>query len=109
MPWRSYHTVWLVMVLSWVTNYSVRVGLSPALIPIMKEFDLSHARAGLLATAFFYAYTFMQLPAGHLGDRLGQKTILVAASLWVGRMDPATGFARSFLMLFVARFLTGVG
>lgn len=109
MPWRYYHTVWLVMVLSWVTNYAVRVGMSPALIPIMNEFNLTHAKAGLLATAFFYAYTAMQLPAGHLGDRLGQKTILVAASLWWGLMSLATGFARTFLMLFIARFLTGIG
>lgn len=109
MAWRYYHTVWAVMVFAWMTNYSVRVALSPALIPIMKEFDLTYAQGGLLATAFFYAYTMMQLPAGHLGDRVGKKAIVVLATAWWGLMSLFTGFARSFAMLFVARFLTGVG
>lgn len=109
MTWRYYHTVWAVMVFTWITNYSVRVGLAPALIPIMKEFNLTYAQGGLLATAFFYAYTMMQLPAGYLGDRLGKKTIIVLATAWWGLMSLFTGFTRSFPMLFMARFLTGVG
>ncbi len=97
------------MVFGWITSYAVRLGLSPVLIPIMEEFKLSHAQAGLLATAFFYSYTMMQLPAGHLGDRLGKKTILVLATFWWGLMSLLTGFARSFTMLFTFRFLTGIG
>jgi MFS family permease len=62
-----------------------------------------------LATAFFYAYTFMQLPAGVLGDWIGKKTILVLAPIWWGLMSLGTGLAPTFSLLFLARFLTGVG
>jgi sugar phosphate permease len=62
MKWEKYHTIWLIMIFGWVTNYIVRSALSPLLIPIMNEFGLSYAKGGLLATAFFYAYTFMQFP-----------------------------------------------
>ena len=109
MSWQYYHTIWAVMVFGWITSYAVRLGLSPVLIPIMAEFNLTHAQAGLLATAFFYAYTMMQLPAGHLGDRFGKKVILVAATSFWGLMSLLTGFARSFATLFLFRFLTGVG
>ena len=109
MKWEKYHTVWLIMIFGWVTNYIVRSALSPLLIPIMNEFGLTYAKAGILATAFFYAYTFMQLPAGYLGDRLGRKAVLVICSSWWGLMSLLTGLASSFTSLFLFRFLKGVG
>ena len=107
--WEYYHTVWAVLIFAWMTSYLVRMGLSPILVPIMHEFNLSFAQAGLLATAFFYAYTFMQLPAGVLGDWIGKKRILAFAPLWWGMMSLATGLAPTFGTIFLARFLTGVG
>jgi MFS family permease len=107
--WQEYHTVWAVLIFAWITNYLVRMGLSPVLVPIMREFQLTYVQAGLLATAFFYAYTFMQLPAGVLGDWIGKKTILVLAPIWWGLMSLGTGLAPTFSLLFLARFLTGVG
>jgi MFS family permease len=109
MKWEKYHTIWAIMIFGWVTNYMVRSSLSPLLIPILQEFKLSYAQAGILATAFFYAYTFMQLPAGHLGDRLGRKVVLVLCTSWWGLMSLFTGLAHSFASLFIFRFLTGVG
>jgi MFS family permease len=109
MKWEKYHTVWAIMIFGWVTNYMVRSSLSPLLIPILQEFKLTYAQAGILATAFFYAYTFMQLPAGHLGDRLGRKTVLVLCTSCWGLMSLFTGLAHSFFSLFLFRFLTGVG
>lgn len=97
------------MIFGWVTNYMVRSGLSPLLIPILQEFKLTYAKAGVLATAFFYAYTLMQLPAGHLGDRLGRKTVLILCTGWWGLMSLFTGLAHSFTSLFIFRFLTGIG
>ncbi len=109
MKWQPYHTVWAVLVTGWVTNYMVRLSLAPVLVPIMQEFHLSYTQAGFLATAFFYAYTFMQLPAGHLGDRLGRKAILIFSTTCTGTMSLMTGLASSFQTLFAFRFLTGVG
>ena len=109
MKWEKYHTVWVIMIFGWVTNYMVRAGLSPLLIPIHEELKLTYAQAGILASAFFYAYTFMQLPAGHLGDRLGRKFLLVFCTSGWGLMSLLTGFAQSFFSLFLFRFLTGVG
>src|SRR4030042_3823100 len=109
MKWEKYHSVWAIMIFGWVTNYMVRSSLSPLLIPILQEFKLTYAEAGILATAFFYAYTLMQLPAGHLGDRLGRKVVLVLCTSGWGLMSLLTGFAHSFSSLFLFRFLTGVG
>ena len=108
MKWEKYHTIWAIMIFGWITNYMVRSGLSPLLIPIIEEFHLTYAQAGILATAFFYAYTCMQLPAGHLGDRFGRKIVLLLCSIGWTLMSLLTGFARSFHSLFLFRFLTGI-
>jgi MFS transporter, ACS family, D-galactonate transporter len=70
---------------------------------------LTYGQAGVLATAFFYAYTLMQLPAGHLGDRFGRKILLLLCTSWWGLMSLLTGLAHSFASLFFFRFLTGIG
>jgi MFS family permease len=75
----------------------------------MNEFGLTYAEAGILATAFFYAYTFMQFPAGYLGDRFGKKIVLMLCTSWWGLMSLFTGLVHSFTSLFVFRFLTGLG
>ncbi|MBI3030499.1 MAG: MFS transporter, partial [Candidatus Rokubacteria bacterium] len=51
----SAYLVWGLLVYAWVGNYMIRMALSSLLPPIMGEFGLSYTRAGLLATAFFYA------------------------------------------------------
>lgn len=100
--------VWALLIYAWVANYLIRMALSSLLPPIMAELSLSYTRAGLLATAFFYAYMAMQLPAGLLGDRLGRKRILLSGLLLGVAASLLTGLAGSFLMLFLARLLTGV-
>ena len=102
----SYHLVWGLLVYAWVANYMIRMALSSLLPPIMAELSLSYTRAGLLATAFFYAYLAMQLPAGFLGDRLGRKRVLIGGILLGVLASLATGLAGSFWALFVARLFT---
>ncbi|MBI4318282.1 MAG: MFS transporter [Chloroflexi bacterium] len=105
--WKPYHTVWLVLGLTWVTNYLVRVGLSPALVPIKEEFGLSHSEAGLLATAFFYSYTAMQIPAGFIGDRIGRKIVILISCLGWAASSLLLGFASSVKELFALRLSMG--
>ena len=108
MKWRYYHTVWSVLVFGWVTNYMIRIGFSPVLVPVMKEFGITHADAGLLATAFFIAYAVMQFPAGHLGDRVGRKVMLTISSFGWAVAALLTGLTRSYVQLFACRLITGL-
>ena len=108
MAWSYYHSVWGVMIFGWISNYLVRAGLSPVLIPLMQEFNLNFSQAGLLASAVFYSYALMQFPAGYLGDRLGKKRILILCSLGWGLTSLGTALAPTFAVLFLFRFLTGL-
>lgn len=102
-----YVTVWLLLVLAWATNFIIRIGFSALLPPIMTELGLSYTRAGMLASAFFWAYAAMQLPAGLLGDRFGRRRVLLIGLIGGACAAVLTGAATSFAMLVVARVLTG--
>ena len=108
MKWRYYHTVWSVLVFGWITNYMIRIGFSPVLGPIMKEFKITYTDAGLLATAFFIAYTVMQFPAGLLGDLVGRKVMLIISSFGWAVAALLTGLTRSYAQLFACRLITGL-
>ncbi len=105
---KEYHVVWIVLLFGWMANYMVRVGISPALIPIMKEFGINYATAGLLASFFFYGYSLMQMPAGYLGDRIGKKIVLATSSAFWGILSLLTGLATGFYQLVGLRFVTGL-
>ena len=102
-----YVLVWLLLIFAWAANFVIRIGFSALLPSIMSELSLSYTRAGLLASAFFYAYVIMQIPSGLLGDRYGRRRILLLGLLGGALSAGLTGFAGSFAALFTARALTG--
>jgi MFS family permease len=103
-----YGLVWAILVYAWIANYLIRMALSALLPPIMAEFGLTYAQAGLLSATFFYAYTGMQLPAGVLGDRWGRTRMVLAGVLLSAGASVATGLSVGLAMLFAARLVTGL-
>jgi MFS family permease len=107
-PSASYRLVWAIIVYAWIANYLIRMALSALLPPIMAEFGLTYAQAGLLSATFFYAYTGMQLPAGVLGDRWSRKRMVLAGVLLSAGASVFTGLAGTLAALFAARLATGL-
>ena len=99
--------VWVLLILAWAANFVIRIGFSALLPSIIDELQLSYTRAGLLASAFFYAYVLMQVPSGLLGDRFGRRRVLLVGLVGGALASGLTGLAVSFVTLFLARALTG--
>jgi len=99
--------VWILLIFAWAANFVIRIGFSALLPSIIQELQLSYTKAGLLASAFFYAYVLMQIPAGLLGDRFGRRRVLVLGLLGGALAAGLTGLAGSLVTLFLARALTG--
>ena len=106
-PLHSYVVVWILLIFAWAANFVIRIGFSALLPSIIDELQLTYTRAGLLASAFFYAYVLMQIPSGLLGDRFGRRRILLLGLLGGALGAGLTGLAGSFGSLFLARALTG--
>ena len=105
----SYVVVWLLFAFAWTANFAIRVGFSALLPPIIRDLDLSYARAGVLASAFFWAYIALQIPSGLLGDRFGRRRVLIVGLIAVAVATAATGLAGSLAALVVGRLATGAG
>ncbi|WP_028218868.1 MFS transporter [Paraburkholderia oxyphila] len=103
---------WWVAGLMWAAiaiNYIDRTVLSAAAPKIQSEFHLDAIQMGIVMSAFFWSYALLQLPAGWLADRFGQKKVLGFAVLWWSAATAMTGLASGFRSLVGLRVALGVG
>ena len=86
-----------------------RGALSVAAPFLIAELKLSTTVMGLLLSAFFWPYSFMQTPAGWAVDRYGVKRVYAwGYALW-SLAAAATGLAWGLATLCIARVFVGVG
>ena len=76
---------------------------------IRREWGLSDTALGLLGTVFTLLYAMVGLPLGRLSDRKERRLILAAGVFVWSFLTAASGAARSFVQLIVARLGVGVG
>jgi MFS transporter, ACS family, D-galactonate transporter len=72
-------------------------------------FRLSDTDRGILNSAFFWSYAFLQLPAGWLVDRYGVKLPYGISFLFWCLISAGTSRARSVSQIFTFLFLLGIG
>jgi len=76
---------------------------------IRREWGLSDTALGLLGTVFTLLYAVFGLPLGRLSDRKERRTILAGGVFVWSALTAASGLARSFGQLIVARLGVGLG
>ena len=76
---------------------------------IRREWTLSDTALGLLGTVFTLLYAVVGLPLGRLSDRKERRSILAAGVFVWSLLTAASGIARNFSQLIVARLGVGVG
>jgi len=76
---------------------------------IRREWALSDTALGLLGTVFTLLYAVFGLPLGRLSDRGERRKILAGGVFVWSILTAASGMARSFLQLIVARLGVGLG
>ena len=102
--------VLILMTLVYITNFVDRIVLGILVGPIKSELHLSDSQLGLLGgTAFALFYTALGIPIGWWADRASRVRIMTAALACWSLFTALTGFAHSFLALFLARLGVGVG
>ena len=90
-------------------NYLDRYILPVVASKIQDEFHLSDAAIGGLGTAFLLVYAVAALPFGIWADRGVRRTVVgVGVAIW-SLATLFTGLARSYVQLFAARAVLGIG
>jgi ACS family D-galactonate transporter-like MFS transporter len=103
---------WLVVALltvGVVIAYTDRINLSAALPQIRMSFPISAEASGILLSAFFWAYTLLQTPAGWLVDRFGLKWPYAAGLFLWSAVSAATALVSSLNGLIAMRIVLGIG
>ena len=102
--WRVVALLWLV----WLLNYMDRQVIFSVFPLLRTDLRLTDLQLGLLGTAFLWVYAAFSPFAGFLGDRYGRKRIVVISLLVWSVVTWATGHARSFHELVLARAVMGI-
>jgi MFS family permease len=90
-------------------NYMDRWVAAAASPLIQKDFGLTDAQVGLLGSAFLIVYAVAALPFGYWADRGVRRTVVgVGVAIW-SVATLFTGFARSYVQLFLSRAVLGIG
>ena len=94
----------------YVFNFIDRQILAILLEPIKADLGVSDTAMGFLTgIAFAIFYTFAGIPIARLADRSSRRTVIaVGLALW-SAMTAASGLARSFGQLALARIGVGIG
>jgi MFS transporter, Spinster family, sphingosine-1-phosphate transporter len=83
--------------------------LTAVLIPVRDELKLSEAQSGWLSTVLLLGFAAASLPVGYLADRLRRPRLLAMGFAVWSVATIATGLARSYDEIQIARALVGVG
>jgi MFS family permease len=87
-------------------NYTNHAPLAGTL---MRQFGFNQTLAGLLTTGIFFTHAAMQLPGGHLVDRMGAPRVLTFALAWVAAGNFAIAFSDSYWQLLAWKVFVGLG
>ncbi len=90
-------------------TYLDRITISLVGVRIKEAFHLTNTQFGWVLSAFVLAYALFEIPTGLMGDRLGQRKILIRIVIWWSVFTALTGAAMGLTSLIVLRFLFGMG
>lgn len=85
--------------------------LAPAIVAVdmMRDLKTGGALMGILASAYFYPYALMQIPAGLLADSWGPRRSVTFFFIFAAAGSVALGLAQSVGMAIAARIVVGLG
>jgi MFS transporter, ACS family, D-galactonate transporter len=102
---------WLMglLVTAMLICYAHRGALSVAAPFMIEDLGLSKTVMGILLSAFFWMYAFMQMPTGWLVDRFGVRRAYALGFVIWSVASILTGLVKNLSMLISLRVLLGLG
>ncbi len=107
IPTRTRYGVLLFVYLAAFITYLDRVCISVATPAMQRDLGLSQIQFGWVFTVFYIAYGVCEIPTAWLGDRWGQRRMLIRIVGCWSAFTILTGFARNLLSLLVIRTVFG--
>ncbi len=100
----------VVLTIAYAISFVDRQIISLMVEPIKAYLNLSDTQISLLmGPAFAVLYTIMGIPLGRAADKFSRRNIIVIGMSFWCLMTAASGLARNFMQLFLARMGIGIG
>ncbi|SFR48578.1 Predicted arabinose efflux permease, MFS family [Halorubrum sodomense] len=77
--WRYEHTALALCTLAFTGTMVARLVVSPLVPEITTRFDVTNGTVGLALSGMWLTYALTQFPSGVLGDRYGERRVILAA------------------------------
>lgn len=106
-PYR-YRVLILLFFLILIT-YLDRSCISLVGVRIKSEFNLTNEQFGWVLASFSLAYALFEIPSAIIGDRIGQRSVLIRIVIWWSLFTALTGLSTGLFTLILVRFLFGIG
>ncbi|MDW7710209.1 MAG: MFS transporter [Deferrisomatales bacterium] len=101
--------IFWILAIGYVLVYFHRLCPAVVAVDMMRDLGAGGTLAGLLASAYFYPYAAMQLPAGLLADSWGPRRTITAFSLLAFAGSVLLGLSPSPAGAIFGRVLVGLG
>ena len=79
MVWSAERTVLAACTVAFFATMVARLVISPVVPLIADDFGVSNTAVGFSLTAMWFAYASSQFPSGLLGDRVGERRVILVA------------------------------
>ena len=109
MQWRYRHTALALCLAAYFAIRFAQLVISPVVPSLLDAFAVSRGAIGLALTGMWVAYALVQLPAGVLGDRFGERRVVLLALGLAALGSLAAGAAPAFAAFVAFVVLLGVG
>jgi MFS family permease len=101
--------IWLLAGLFFLYEFFIRAFMGSIAEPLQSALLLSPAQFSLIASAYYFAYSPMQIPVGLLMDRYGTRVLLSCGALFCALGILLFSQTHHFASAWLARFLMGIG
>lgn len=109
VEWRYRHTVLVLAVFGNFTQLGARIVVSPVVPQIIDAFDTSKSVIGLVLTVMWGIYALTQFPSGLLGDRYGERAIMLVSFGMIAVASVLLALAPSLFLFGAIAALLGIG
>jgi MFS family permease len=101
--------IWFLAGLFFLYEFFIRAFMGSVAEPLQASLLLSPAQFSMIASAYYFAYSPMQIPVGLLMDRFGSRVLLSCGAFLCAIGTIIFSFTHHFETAWLARFLMGVG
>lgn len=101
--------IFWTMAVAYVVVYFHRLSPAVVALDLQETFGATGGFMGLMASAYFYPYAIMQLPAGLLSDSLGPRKTVTWFLILAAAGSALFGLAPNMEFAVVARAIVGLG